>query len=88
MSMFGAYMEKYCDGRQHQLSRLSHLREGARELYNKVQAESRVSHLEKDSENALPKWAKLAKKRVVQTAQVKKVWKLETDVDELEKSIS
>ena len=52
MSMFGTYMLKYCDIRQHHLSRLSHLREGARELYNKVQADSRVSQLEKDLEEA------------------------------------
>ena len=40
MSMFSAYMAKSHDRRQYQFSRLSRLREGARTLYNKVQAES------------------------------------------------
>ena len=52
MSMFGSYMVKYCDIRQHQLSPLSHLKEGAREMYNKVQEDSQVPHLDKDLEEA------------------------------------
>ena len=43
MSFFGTYMAKYCDIRQHQLSRLSHLRVGTLEMYDKMQANSRVS---------------------------------------------
>ena len=61
MSMFGAYMEKYNDIQQHQLNRLSHLREGALELYNKVKIDSRVLQLEKDLEEARLKWVNLAK---------------------------
>ena len=47
MSIFGASMAKYCDIQQHQLSRLSHMWEGARDMYNKVKADSRVPQLEK-----------------------------------------
>ena len=52
MNTFGAYMVKYCDIHQHQLSRMSHMRKGAREMYNKVQADSRIPRLEKDLEEA------------------------------------
>ena len=47
MSIFGAYMAKYFYRQRHQLSRLSHFREGSRALYNKVLVESRVLELEK-----------------------------------------
>ena len=62
---------------------MSHLREGARELYNKVQANSRVRQLEKDLEEARLKWVDLAKERVVLTVEVKKVPKLKADVAKL-----
>ena len=48
MSFFCAYIAKYCDIRKHQLSRLSHLRVGAREMYDKERAESPVLQLEKE----------------------------------------
>ena len=65
--MFSAYMAKYCDIWQHQLSRLSHLRKGARELYNKEQADSRVPQLEKDLEEARLKsiWPKSVSSRLL-----------------------
>ena len=37
------YMAKYYDTRQHQLSRMSHMREGAREMYSKEQADFQVT---------------------------------------------
>ena len=83
MSMFDAYMAKYNDIEQHQLSRLSHLREGARELYNMVQTSFRVPQLEKNLEEAWLKWADLANEHAVWTAKVRKVQKLEVDVAEL-----
>ena len=88
MSIFGAYMAKYCDTRQHQLSCLSRMREWAREMYSKVQADSRVPQLEKDLEKDRLKWADLAKERAALSAEVKKVTKLEVDVAELQKTIS
>ena len=81
-------MKKYCDARQHQLSRLSHLREGAHEMYSKVQTDSRVPQLEKDLEQAQLKWADLAKERADLAAEVKNVPKLEAEVDELKQNIS
>ena len=81
-------MAKYYDIRQHQLSHLSHLREGAQELYNKGHIDSRVPRLEKDLEQARLKWANMAKQHVVWIAEVRKVRKLEADVTELEKSMS
>ena len=53
-------MAKYCDTWQHQLSRLSHMWDGAREMYNKVKADSQVPQLEKDLEEASLKWVDLA----------------------------
>ena len=47
MSVFGNCMAKYCDTRQHQLSQLSHLPDGARDLYSKAQVESKIPDLEK-----------------------------------------
>ena len=52
MSVFGTCMVKYYDAWQHQLNQLAHLREGALEMYNKVQVNSRVSQFEKDLEKA------------------------------------
>ena len=61
MSIFGAYMVKHYDARQHQLSLLSHLREGARDMYMIVQEKSQVPQLEKELEEVLLKLAELAK---------------------------
>ena len=83
MSMFSAYMVKYNDIRQHQLSCLPYLRERAQELYNKVQANSRVPQLEKDLEEAWLNWVDLAKEHIVLIVEVKKVPKLEADVADL-----
>ena len=66
-------MEKYCDTRQHQLSRLSNLREGAKEMYSKVQVDSRVPQLEKDLKEARLKWVDLAKELADLVVEVKKV---------------
>ena len=57
-------------------------------MYNKVQADSRVPQLEKDLEEALLKWTDLAKERAALTSEVKKVPKLEVEVDELKHTIS
>ena len=76
MSIFYAYMAKHCNSWQHQLSRLSHLREGAREMYSKVQADSRVTRLENDLDKARLKWVDLAKESADLVAEVKKVPKL------------
>ena len=54
-------MAKYCDARQHQLNCLSHMREEARDMYIKVQAESWVPQLEKELEEARLKLDELAK---------------------------
>ena len=61
MSIFDTYMAKYCDSYQHHLSHLSHMREGAWEMYSKAQAESRVPQLEKDLMEARLKLVDLAK---------------------------
>ena len=63
MHYFGAYMAKYYDRWEHQSSCLSAMREGARALYNKVQAVSRVPKLEKELEKAQLEWTKLLKER-------------------------
>ena len=60
----------------------------SREMYNKVQADSRVPQLEKNLEKDRLKWADLAKERAALSAEVKKVTKLEADVAELQKTIS
>ena len=52
MSVFGVYMAKYYDMRQHQFRHLSHLCEVAWALYKKVQVESWVFVLEKELEKA------------------------------------
>ena len=59
------------------------MQESARELYNKVQVESRVPQLEKDLEEAGLKWADLAKEPIVWTTKVKKVRKMEANVAKL-----
>ena len=87
MSMFDVYIAKYYDIRQHQLSRLSHLREGTREMYSKLQEDSRVPQLDKDLEEARLKWVNLAKEHVVLTDEVKKELKLKVIVAELQKTI-
>ena len=73
MSIFGAYMAKYCEVWQHQLSRLSLMREGVHDMYMKVQAESRVPQLEKELEEARLKLVELAKECHVLVAQAQKV---------------
>ena len=60
MSIFGTYMAKYCDTRQHQSSHLSHMWEGPREMYNKVKVDSQVPRLEKVLEEAWLKQVDLA----------------------------
>ena len=64
------------------------MREGTQKIYSKVKADSRVPQLEKDLEEARLKWVDLAKERVVLVAEVKKVPKLEAEVDELKQNIS
>ena len=61
MSIFDAYMAKYCEARQHQLTCLSYLREGPWDMYMKVQAKSKVPKMEKEVEEARLKLAELAK---------------------------
>ena len=80
-------MAKYCDAWQYQLRRLSHLREGTREMYSKVQVDSWVPQLEKDLEEARLKRVDLAKEQAVLVVKVKKVPKLEAEVDELKQNI-
>ena len=63
------------------------MRDGAREMNNKVQADSRVPQLEKDLEEAWLKWVDLAKECTALTVEVKKVPKLEAEVDELKQTI-
>ena len=46
MNVFGACMAKCCDARHYHLSRLSHFRDRAQELYTKAKTESRVLQLE------------------------------------------
>ena len=87
MSIFGAYMAKYCDARQHQLSYLCHMREGAQDMYMKVQAESRVPQLEKELAEARLKLDELAKEHHVLAAQAKKVPQLEVEVEDLKHSV-
>ena len=83
MSIFGAYMAKYCDAQQNQLRCLSHMRDEAGGMYCKVHADSRVPQLEKDLEEARQKWADLAKESAASVAEVKQVPKLKAKVDEL-----
>ena len=88
MSIFGAYVAKYCNAGQYQLSHLSYLREGALEMYKKVRADSRVPQLEKDLEEAWLKWANLAKEHAALAVKVKQVPKLEAEVEELKQTIA
>ena len=83
MSIFGTCMVKYYDAWQHQLNQLAHLREGALEMYNKVQVNSRVSQFEKDLEKAWLKWVDLEKERTALASKVRQVLKLEAKVDEM-----
>ena len=87
MSIFSAYMAKYCDTRQHKLNRLSHLRERAQDMYSKVQVDSQIPQLDKDLEEAQLKWTNLAKERADLVAEVKKVSKLKVELDELKQNI-
>ena len=65
MNLFNAYMAKYCDAQQHQLNRLSHMREVSWEIYNKAQAKSWVPQLENDLAKARLKLVDLAEERNV-----------------------
>ena len=65
MSTFGAYMAKYCDVQQHQLSRLSHLWDGARELYSKAQDEANALALEREVAELRQKLAEVTRARNV-----------------------
>ena len=73
---------------QHQLGHLSHIRDMVQEMYNKVQADSRVPQLEKDLKEARLKWVNLTRECAALTAKVKKVPRLEAEVDELKHTIS
>ena len=64
------------------------MRDGAREMYNKVQADSRVPQLEKDLKEAWLKWVDLTEECTALTTEVKKVPKLEVEVNELKQTIS
>ena len=48
-------MAKYYGARQHKLSLLSHLRDGARDLYSKAQAEFKILDLENELSELLQK---------------------------------
>ena len=76
-------MTKYCDPQQHQLNKLSHLWEGAWDLYSKPQAESRVSVLEKEVTELRHKLSKASKAHEVLGNQIKKIPQLETKVANL-----
>ena len=56
-------------------------------MYNKVQADSQVSQLEKQLEEAQLKWVDLAKELLALAPEVKKVPKVEADVIALQKII-
>ena len=57
-------------------------------MYDKVQADSWVSQLEKELEEARLKWANLTKEPLTLATKVKKVPKLEADVTALQKILS
>ena len=73
MSTFGAYMAKYYDVRQHQLSRLSHLRDGVQELYSKAQDEAKALALERKVAKLRQKLAEVTRARDVLRHQIKNV---------------
>ena len=73
-------MAKYCDIRQHQLSRLSHLWDGARELYSKAQDEANAPALERKVAELHQKLVKVTRARDVLGYQIKKVLQLEAKV--------
>ena len=54
-------MVKYCGTRQHQLNCLSHMREGACDMYMKIRAESWVPQLEKELGEVWLKLVELSK---------------------------
>ena len=57
-------------------------------MYSKVQADSRVPQLEKELEEARLKWVDLSREQVDLAAEVKKLSKLEIEVDKLKQNIS
>ena len=83
MSVFWACMAKYCDPWQYQLSRLSHLQDGAQDLYSKAQAESRIPDLENEVFELLQKLFEASKAREVLRNQIKKILQLEAEVANL-----
>ena len=83
MSTFKACITKYYDVRQHQLSRLSHLRDGARELYFKAQDEAKAPTLEKEVAELGQKLAEVTKARNMLGHQNKKVSQLKAEVADL-----
>ena len=72
-------MAKYCDVRQHQLSCLSHLRDGARELSTKVQTESHVQQLEAIVSDLRTKLSEVTRTCDALGNQAKKVPQLEAE---------
>ena len=83
MSVFGACMGKYCDVQQHQLNRLSHLWDEARDLYSKEQVESRIPDLEKEVTGLCQKLSEASKAHEVLGNQIKKIPQLEAKVANL-----
>ena len=76
-------MAKYCDAQQHQLSQLSHLWDGAQELYSKVQDEGKVLALEREVAELRQKLAEVTRAHDVLGHQIKKVSQLEAEVANL-----
>ena len=83
MSTFGACMAKYCDVQQHQLSWLSHLWDGARELHSKAQVEAKAPALEREVAELCQKLAEATRARDVLGNQIRKIPKLEAEVADL-----
>ena len=73
-------MAKYCDVQQHQLSRLSHLWDGVRELYSKAQDEAKTPALEREVAKLFQKLAEVTRVCDVLGHQLKKVPQLEAEV--------
>ena len=57
-------------------------------MYSKVKADSQVPQLEKNLEEARLKWADLSRERDDLVVKVKKVSKLEAEVDEFKQNLS
>ena len=76
-------MAKYCDARQHQLSRLSHLQNGAQVLYSKAQAKSRILDLENEVTKLRQKLSEASKVHEVRGNQINNIPQLEAKVANL-----